>query len=320
MSTTSRTGAVLCLLSATGFGVSALFAKQAYAAGVTVPAMLTLRFVMAAALFWAIVAVRRPRLPRGRTLLICIGLGGIGYALQAGCYFGALQFIDGSLTGLLLYLYPALVTGLAIVLRRERPQRRGTIALASSAAGLLLVLGTGGGGKPVAVIGVLLAIGAAVTYALYLTVAAAVPADLDVFALSAVVCTSAAVTMETATLVTGTAQAPGRPIGWLWIALLAIFSTVVPIALMLAGMRLVGAPTASILSCFEPAVTVLTTAVVYGERLTPGQAVGGAVILAAVVILAAPRRRTSTKEESPADVTVVDAVVEERPHIIRSAT
>jgi drug/metabolite transporter (DMT)-like permease len=284
-------GAALCLVSATGFGVAAIFAKESYRAGVSVPTMLAVRFALAAAIFWVVVAWRRPTFPRRRVLLSCVGLGAAGYALQAALYFGALTRISASLTALLLYAYPALVTVLAVVLRRERADRRRVAALACSAAGLVLLLGTGGTAGSAAISGVLLALGAAVTYAVYLTVAVGLPADLDVYLLSAVVCTAAAASMGMAGLATGSLHQPARPGGWLWMALLAVFSTVVPIATLLAGMRQVGAPTAAILSCAEPAVTVTSTAVVYGDRLTVGQAVGGAAVLSAVAILQISRRQ-----------------------------
>lgn len=291
--TTSR-GALLCLISAAGFGFAAVFAKESYRAGLNVPTMLAVRFAIAAAVFWALVAWRRPRWPARRTVFAAVGLGSIGYALQSVLYFGALTKINASLTSLLLYLYPALVTGLAVLLRRERPDRRRLAALLSSAAGLVLVLGAGSAIGSVAGFGVLLALASALTYALYLTVAAGLPEDLDVFLLSAIVCSSAAVTMTVAGSAMGTLHAPQDPIGWFWAAMLAVFSTVVPIATLLAGIRLVGAPTAAILSCAEPAVTVVTTALLYSERLTVGQLIGGTAILGAVLLLQMQRRPTAS--------------------------
>lgn len=292
-------GALLCLISATGFGIAAVFAKESYRAGLNVPTMLSVRFAIAAAVFWALVAWRRPQWPVRRTVFAAIGLGSIGYALQALLYFGALTRITASLTSLLLYLYPALVTGLAILLRRERPDRRRLAALLSSAAGLILILGTGSSLGSVAGFGVLLALGAALTYALYLTVAAGLPEDLDVFLLSAIVCTSAAVTVTIVGSATDTLHAAQQSIGWFWAAMLAVFSTVVPIATLLVGIRLVGAPTAAILSCAEPAVTVVAVALLYAERLTPGQLVGGVAILGAVLLL--QLRRPAAKTPTPQD-------------------
>src|SRR5437879_670441 len=101
--TPSGRGVALCVVSAVGFGLMAIFAKEAYRGGAGVPTLLALRFTLAAAAFWAIVAVRRPARPERRTILAGLGLGAVGYALQAGAYFAALTRIDASLTSLLLY-------------------------------------------------------------------------------------------------------------------------------------------------------------------------------------------------------------------------
>lgn len=301
-----RRGTLLCLVSAAGFGMSAVFAKQAYAAGFNVPTMLAGRFAIASVLLWALVAWRRPKLPTGRTLAACVGLGAVGYALQAGFYFGALARIDASLTALLLYAYPGLVTVLAITLRRERPDRRRVAALACSALGLLLMLGAGGVGGGAATGGVLLALGAAVAYALYLTVSDGLPRDLDLFVVTAIVCTSATASLAVFGAATGSLRAPADASGWWWVLLIAVCSTVIPIAGMFFGVRDVGASTAAILSCAEPAVTVASTALVYGERLSPLQAAGGLAVLASVAVLQLRRRRT---RPAPAATGLVTAPV-----------
>lgn len=273
-------GVLWCLISAAGFGLSPIFAKGAYQSGVSVTEMLTGRFVIAAVVLWAVCLWRRPALPAGRVLLTAVGLGGVGYAVQALCYFGAVARIDASLAALLLYTFPALVTALAVALRRESLDRRKLAALGCSAVGLVLLLGLGGvseGGTT----GVLLALGAAVAYSLYLTVADGLPADVDVYLLSAIVCTAAAITMG----FVGGFQLPGTAEGWMWTGLLGLVSTVLAMATLFVGVRLLGAPTAAILSCAEPVVTLASTSVVYGESLTPGQLAGGVAVLAAVLVL-----------------------------------
>lgn len=176
-------GALLCLVSATGFGLAPIFARQSYAAGIGVPSMLAVRFALAALVFWAVVLWRRPSRPSWRVLLVCAGLGAVGYACQAAFYFGALTHISASLVSLLLYAYPALVTVLAVVLRRESMDRRKGVALGLSGLGLVLLLGAGGLGGPSAV-GVLLGLGAALAYALYLTVADGLPRGVDLYLVS----------------------------------------------------------------------------------------------------------------------------------------
>ncbi|MDQ0363648.1 DMT family transporter [Catenuloplanes indicus] len=288
-------GFVWCLVAAAGFGLAPLFAKQAYAGGLSVTTMLTARFALAALLLWAIVAIRRRpvRMP-ARTLALCVGLGAVGYALQGAAYFGAVSMIDASLAALLLYTYPALTLILGVVLRRARADRRRVLALAVSGGGLIMLLGAGFDGG----LGVLLALTAAGTYAVYLTVSETLPADLDVFALTAIVCTSAAVSLGVGGAVTGGLHAPGAVSAWGWVAVIAVIGTVLPIAAMFAGVRLIGASTAAILCGLEPAITVVSTALVFGERLTAAQLAGGAAILAAVVILQLPARSASISQRN----------------------
>ena len=69
---------------------------------------------LAAALFWAILActggLRGLRRLPGRDLGIALALGAIGYCVQTGAYFAALERIDASLLGLLVYTFPVIVT------------------------------------------------------------------------------------------------------------------------------------------------------------------------------------------------------------------
>lgn len=288
-----RSGVVLLLLSATCFGLSVVFAKEAYAAGVTVPALLTWRFLIAAVVLWAVIAWRRPRRPSRTALLTCLGLGLLGYSMQSGLYFSSLTVLDASVAALLLYTYPALVTVIAIALRRETIQVRKVVALLSCAAGLLLLLGAGGTSTTLVPRGVLLALGAAAVYAVYITVADRLPAGTDLVWMTAVVCSGAAIGLGGFSAVRGaTLSVPGG--GWLWVTLLSLVSTVAGVILFFAGLRHVGGPAASILSCFEPVVSALAGVVVYSERLGPGQLLGAFGVLCAVVVLQLrPRGRRS---------------------------
>ncbi|HVF77112.1 MAG TPA: DMT family transporter [Solirubrobacteraceae bacterium] len=286
-------GVALCLLSAVGFGLMAIFAKEAYAAGLGVTALLAARFVLAASIFWAIVTVRarvrarsaagaRPARAQRRAVLACLGLGAIGYAAQAGLFFSALEQIDASLTSLLLYTYPALVFCGAVALGREHvtPWKALALALASAGAALVL-LGGGTGGMEAA--GIVLALGAGATYAIYILVAEAVVRRIDPIVLGALVATGAAVTFVGAGVVGGALQFTAA--GWIWIAAIATLSTVLPILTFTLGMERVGASTASIVSTFEPVLTVGLAVALYDEALGPLQALGGALVLTAVIAL-----------------------------------
>ena len=278
-----RRGIALCLVSACGFGLMAIIAKEAYRAGLGVTALLAARFVVAAAVFWAIVALRpAPARPAPRLIGACLALGAAGYAAQAGFFFSALRHIDASLTSLLLYTYPALVFCAAVALRREHftPLKAGALVLASGGAALVLL---GGGTGGLEATGVLLALGAAATYTAYILVADGIVARVDPFLMSALVTTGAAATFLAAGGIGGALAFTAG--GWVWIAAIALVSTVLPVVTFMVGMRSVGAATASIVSTVEPVVTVGLAVLLFAEGLGPAQVLGGVLVLAAVVAL-----------------------------------
>jgi drug/metabolite transporter (DMT)-like permease len=282
----------------------AIFAKEAYRAGLGVTSLLAARFVVAAAVFWVIVALRPAPPPPPRLVVACLALGAAGYAAQAGFFFTALQHIDASLTSLLLYTYPALVFCAAVALRREHftPWKAGALVLASGGAALVLL---GGGTGGLEATGVLLALGAAVTYTVYILVADGVVARLDPFLMGALITTGAAATFIVAGAASGTLAFGAGVAGWIWIVAIALASTVLPIVTFILGMKSIGASTASIVSTVEPVVTVALAVALFGEGLGPLQLLGGVLVLAAVIALQSRGFSTVGRRVAPAHATAV---------------
>jgi drug/metabolite transporter (DMT)-like permease len=288
-------GTLLCLASAAGFGAMAVFGKLAYDDGATVGTLLAIRFLLAAALFWALVAfggaAQELRALGGRDVAVGLALGACGYAIQAGCYFAALERIDASLLSLLVYTFPAMVAVAAFVLGRERIDRRRVVALVVASGGLALVV-AGAGAGALDPLGAALGLGAAVVYSTYILVSEGVVGRVTPRVLSALVCTGAAVSLTAGSALLGELR-PGEltAAGWGWLACLALVSTVAAVSLFFAGLQRVGPTTASIISTAEPVVTVLLAFLVFGELLGPVQLLGGALVLGAVLMLASRRPR-----------------------------
>lgn len=292
-------GAVLVVVSSTAFGSMALFGRWAQEDGTGTMTLVFLRFAIAAVLLVAVLAHRRLPVPGLRTLWPVMVMGGVGYVGQASCYFLALEHADASLVALLLYLFPAFVTVLAVVFLRERPTVVTAAALTMSLAGTALVVG-GGSGRP---LGIALAIGAAVVYSIYIVVGSVVTAEVDPLVVSTVVCVTAAVVTGLIVLTlagTGHPQAfPATSRGWGSIAAIAVIGTVIAILAFFAGLKRLGATATSVLSTIEPVVTVALATTLLGETLSAGQLVGGLLVLAAVIWLALSQRRPVAAAEAP---------------------
>jgi drug/metabolite transporter (DMT)-like permease len=280
-----RVGLALCLVSAAGFGSLAVFGKQAYAGGLGVVEVLALRFGIAGPLLVALAAAtgRSLRLPRPVALRL-LGLGAVGYAVQSTLFFTALTRISASMAGLLLYLYPALVTVGAVVLGRHRLDRATVLGVALALAGVVLVLGLPAG-RPDP-LGVALALAAAVWYTLYILIAEYLLRGVDPLVASAHVACGAAFSFLAAGGVLGLeGLAAARPGGYAAAAAMAVLGTAVALGTFIAGLARVGSAWASIVSSFEPVCTVALGVAVLGDPLGVGTVVGGAAVVAGAMLL-----------------------------------
>jgi drug/metabolite transporter (DMT)-like permease len=290
-------GTILCLASAASFGAMGIFGRLAYDEGATVGTLLAVRFLLAAALFWALVLARGAagglRRVGRRDLVAGLALGAGIYASQAGGYFAALERVDPSLLALLIYTFPAIVAVAAMALGRESADRRRLGALALVSGGLVFVLATGGvgAGDP---LGAALGLATAGMYSVYILVSEGIAGRTPPLVLSALVCTGATVSLIAGSALLGELR-PGELTlsGWCWIVCIAVVCTVAALSLFFAGLRRVGPTTAAILSTVEPVVTVALAFLAFGDVLAPAQLLGGVVVLGGVLVLQGPTRTAS---------------------------
>jgi drug/metabolite transporter (DMT)-like permease len=282
-------GPLACLLSAVAFGVMAVFAKLAYDEGVTLQALLLVRFGVAGALLLVVSQFRGRFRGMGWPAIVTgLLMGAAGYAAQAGLYFGALTRVDASQVALVFCVYPLLVMVGAVLTRRDRPSAKRGVALVVALVGVMLVLG-GVSGASFDGPGAVLALGSAVVYSVYILVGDRVAAS-DPLAFAALVCCGAFATFAVWSSVRGVPDLEFGSGGWLWLFMIALVSTVGAIQLFFFGLAQVGPTVASLLSIIEPVVTVVGAALVFGESLSVQQALGGILVLGAVAIVQWPAR------------------------------
>jgi drug/metabolite transporter (DMT)-like permease len=215
-------------------------------------------------------------------------MGAFGYVGQSFCYFTALTLVSAGLVALLLYLYPAIVTVLAMMILKEPVSKSKILALLSALIGTVLTIGPVGGGQP---LGIVLGLGAAFIYSVYILVGSKITKPGTAIQSSTVIITSAAIVFGVLILIRG-ASFPRTFFGWSSASALALISTVLAIVTFLAGLERVGPTNAATLSTIEPVVTVVLAALILDESITPLRILGGLMILIAVIIL--------TRSELPA--------------------
>ena len=274
------TGILLIAISAASFGTLAIFGRFLFADGLDTFTMLFLRFGLAALVMLIILLIRREKFPRGKILLQLIGMGALGYVGQSFSYLTAIKFASAGLVALLLYLYPTFVFILSVIVFHEKVTWIKIAAIILALIGTALTVDPAGG----EFIGILLAIGAALIYSVYIIVGTNVMKHVSVVQSSLVIFASAGTVYGLLMAFNG-AHLPSTNSGWISIAGIVLVATVIPVVAFLAGLERIGPTNAAMLSTLEPVVTVLLAAWIFGERLQSIAMFGGAMILIAVILL-----------------------------------
>ncbi|WP_224982150.1 DMT family transporter [Geomonas agri] len=277
-------GAWFIAASAAGFATLGILIKSAFAGGANISTVLAGRFLLAGLFLFGILRARGINcgLDR-RTALQLILMGAVGYGGMSGLYANAIHYLPASLTGMLLYTYPALVTILALIVGDERFNAPKGIALVVCSVGLVLLLGASFEGAQLA--GVLSVLGAAVIYSCYIIIGNRILKNIDPMVTSLWVCTAAGLAFLVYGAAKGELVLDLKLRGWLSIVGIAVFPTLFGVMGFFAGLRLIGATNASIISMLEPLITVLLSVILLGEQITAMQGFGGAVLLFGGLIL-----------------------------------
>jgi drug/metabolite transporter (DMT)-like permease len=336
-------GIILVLISAAGFGSGALFVQPLYDADMTPFAVLFWRFSTAAVFSWGFLLLSSRRrlslraLPRRRIAVLLL-LGTL-YVGNSYAYIASLQVVSISLASIIAYLYPEIVAVMATRLVRRLEGRRAWIALGISIVGVALTVGGIPEGELPPLWGLALAFANPIIYATWIVLQSRLAGDRPQGTRAAATLTAtehtidippgdaetaanapepspAAALMTTATAVVYAALLLGSggslspldvPDGtWLAILGLGLLATAIAIQAFYAGVKRVGGARASLISTVEPVYTVILAMVLFGERLTPMQLVGGALVIFAV-ILAETGRPSQTDRPQPDEADVVSA-------------
>ena len=275
-------GILLICISAASFGAMPIFAKLAYQTGTNPISILFLRFGIAALIMHIYIWLSHKSYPRGPALFYLFLMGAVGYMGQSFCYFTALTKIPAGLVAILLYLYPALVTVWCMLFLKETITKQKVIALILALTGTALVIEIQFSTN---VMGILLGLGSALIYSIYIVAGSKVMRDIEAFSASAIIITSAGMVYAGLVFFQGL-KLPQTSLGWVMTLAIAVISTLVAIVTFFSGLKRIGAVNASMISTLEPPVTVALAILFLDEKPTFIKLLGGLLIIWAAFILA----------------------------------
>jgi drug/metabolite transporter (DMT)-like permease len=221
--------------------------------------------------------------PTARALRLVV-IGALAQATITYISLYALKFIPVGLLAFLFYTYPAWLALISTVRGTEAINATRGVALVVSLLGLGIMAGPIARGSANTT-GVLIALSAALLYAIYLPALREAQQGLVPIIATFFLVLGATMSFVVVAIVTGNEAMPSTPQAWMIVVLLGTVCTSVAFAALLTGLRLLGPVRTSIIATIEPFFTAVLGAILLSERLTVRTLLGGTMVGLAVVLL-----------------------------------
>ena len=284
-------GIACALVGAVAFSGKPVLVKAVYQHGIDTTTLLALRMLFAAPFFalmawWAGLPALRIT---GREIAGIVALGFLGYYLGSFLDLAGLQYISAGFGRLILYLYPTLVLLMSAAFLRQPLRIRQLVSLGLSYTGIALVFSAEvrpGEDLQSTLLGATLVFGSAAAYATYLVAGSRLvhrfgsmrfSAYASLIATGFVLAHFSAIRPLQALIAT-------REV-YVLVAVLAVFSTVLPLWLMAEGLKRIGANQVSLVGCIGPLATMAFAWMFLDESMSMIQIAGAVLVLAGVLII-----------------------------------
>lgn len=284
LSTTTK-GYLLGIIAAATYGMNPLFALPLYDAGMTADSVLFFRYLFAIPILASMLKIRgrgfKVNLRQGSILAAL----GIVFALSSLTLFLSYNYMDAGIASTLLFVYPLLVAVIMALFFREKMSVQMILCLVTALVGIALLY-RGADGATLSLTGTLLVFGSSLSYAIYIVAVNRSGLDhVPTLKLTFYVLLFGLTLFLARVLMQGELQCP--PHWYLWgnLLALALFPTAISLLCTTQAIQYIGSTPTAILGALEPVTAVFFGITVFGEVVTPRNALGMVLIIVSVTIV-----------------------------------
>lgn len=275
------------------YGLNPLFAVPLMNNGASIESILFFRYSFAVVLLGAFLILTKQSFritARQAGVLLALGLL---YTSSSIFLFEAYNYIASGLATTLVFLYPVLVA-IIMVFLRVVPSWPVWLSIAATFGGVIIMT-QGSGGDSINPVGVVLSLGSALVYALFIVI---INRSKAIARISNTLLTFYSLTVGAIVFLgkisfSDTAISAGITTGsdWLNLVGLALLPTIVSTATLAIATRNIGATKASVLGVFEPITAILIGTLMFGEPLTTNILLGICIAIVAVTFMISATKR-----------------------------
>lgn len=290
-------GVIYAVISSTTFGLIPLFTVPLLQGGVSSQTLLFYRFLFATLMMIAVVWIKKIDVKLSfKQLRVVFGLS-ILYALTAILLIESYKDIPSGIATTIHFLYPLAVTLIMSWFYGEQTSTITYIALSVSIIGVLL-LAWGSHDEGNFRIGVLLALGTVVAYALYIVgVMKSRVSKIDSIILTLYILLVCTILFFLYAMTTSGIEPIHGYVEWRDLIMVAFLCTVISDYTLVLAIKKIGSTMTSILGSMEPMTAVVVGVVYFGERFDMVSIAGVILIIIAVVMVIVQGGRIHKKEE-----------------------
>lgn len=272
------------ILSAIIFGIMPILTIFAYKCGATAFTLVFLRSFLAIFMILFYLKLKKISIKISRKdFKSLIFLGSVGYASTTLTLFMSYNYISVGLATTLHFIYPMLVSTISILVFKDKLTLNKFAALLLSLIGIFFLQS---GQNNLDFRGITLALISGALYSYYIIgISKSNAMHLNLFVLTFYLCIIASIFLLLVGVPFKMIEFKMNIYGFGFSILIAFLTSIVAVIAFQKGIKIIGAPTASILSTFEPVVSIILGIILLNEVLTFKSLLGCILILSSVVII-----------------------------------
>ena len=275
------------------YGLNPLFGVPLMKNGASVESILFFRYAIAVLFLGGFLLLSRQSFKISWKQAVVLLILGMLYTSSSIFLFEAYNYIASGLATTLIFLYPVLVA-IIMVFLRVVPSWPVWLSIFLTFVGVVSMT-HGDSSQAINPTGVILALGSALVYALFIVIInrSKIIKDISNTLLTFYALSVGAIIFMGKIMISDTGITNGLTGNMAWLNLigLAILPTIVSTATLAIATRNIGATKASVLGVFEPVTAILIGTVVFGEPLTTNIIVGILLSVAAITFMIAKTKR-----------------------------
>lgn len=288
---TNRTkGYILAAISAATYGMNPLFALPLYADGMAVDSVLFFRYLFALPMVALLLYSRGQSFRMQKREILPMIMVGVFFVLSSITLFRSYHYMDSGIASTILFVYPVMVALIMALFFKEKIKLGTWLCIAMATAGIGLLY-KAPSGATLSIAGVLLVLGSALAYTLYIIAinktvlkeAPSVKVTFYVIFIGFLVFTAMAV-------LRGELHTPTKWYLWGDLLAFALLPTVISMLCATKAIVYVGSTATAILGALEPVTAVFFGVAIFGETLT-GRSVAGLLLIIVSVTAVVTRKQ-----------------------------